>query len=63
MGIKQVQCELVLRTTVLYVPDPHCEASSHRAQVVSHISSIISKSERVVGIQIHMLIRAQQEVN
>ena len=40
MGIKQVQHELVPRTTVLYVLDSQCEATSHSDQVVSHIFSV-----------------------
>lgn len=44
MGIKQEQCELVPRTTVLYVLDPQCEATSHSDQVMSHIFSVTYKS-------------------
>lgn len=54
MGIKQVQCELVPRTTVLYVLDPQCEATSHSDQVVSHIFSVTYKSSEHPNPYAHM---------
>lgn len=64
MGIKQVQRELVLRTTVLHVLDPWCKASSHSDQVVSHIFSVTYKSSGHSNPYAHMCtVRSQWTVS